>query len=111
NRQVRAVTPEALRDTVRRYLTVENSTITLLVPEEQVGQIAALGRKLAGNLRQALAQSEEKWSAPASANAAGEVLRAQLPNGAHLIVKRDPTVSLVAMRGVWMGGLRYEDEK
>ena len=48
NRQVRAVTPEALRDTVRRYLTVENSTITLLVPEEQVGQIAALERKLAG---------------------------------------------------------------
>ena len=35
----------------------------------------------------------------------------QLPSGARLLVKRDPSVRLVAMRAVWMGGLRYEDAR
>jgi zinc protease len=34
-----------------------------------------------------------------------------LPSGARLLVKRDPSVGLVAMRAVWMGGLRYEDPR
>jgi zinc protease len=34
-----------------------------------------------------------------------------LPSGARLLVVRDPSVALVAMRAVWMGGLRYEDER
>src|SRR5262249_27019385 len=40
-----------------------------------------------------------------------EVVRIKLPSGARLLVKRDRSVGLVAMRAVWMGGLRYEDEK
>ena len=40
-----------------------------------------------------------------------EVVRVKLPSGARLLVKRDPSVGLVAMRAVWMGGLRYEDAR
>jgi zinc protease len=38
-------------------------------------------------------------------------VRVKLPSGARLLVKRDRSVGLVAIRAVWMGGLRYEDEK
>jgi zinc protease len=47
---------------------------------------------------------------PAAASEA-EVVRVKLPSGARLLVKRDPSVALVAMRAVWMGGLRYEDAR
>src|SRR5262249_39262094 len=43
--------------------------------------------------------------------ASSEVVRVKLPSGARLIVKRDQAVGLVAFRAVWVGGLRYEDEK
>jgi zinc protease len=111
NRQVQRVSPERLLEVTRRYLTAENSTVTLLVPQSMAGDAAALEKKLADRLKRAQAQAEERWGAPVPVADSGEVLRVQLPSGAHLIVKRDPTVSLVAMRAVWMGGLRYEDEK
>ncbi len=114
NRQVRAATAESLREAVRRYLLVENASITLLVPREMTDQIDALEKRLADRLRESFARAEERWGKPAAVAAAssdGEVVRAKLPSGAHIIVKRDPSVSLVAMRAVWMGGLRYEDEK
>ena len=112
NRQVRSATPEQVRDTVRRYLTVENASITLLLPNEMAGQVAALEAGLGARLGKSLAAAEKRWGTPAEkAVADGEVVRVQLPSGARLLVKRDSSVSLVAMRAVWMGGLRYEDEK
>jgi zinc protease len=39
------------------------------------------------------------------------VLRVKLPSGARILVKRDSSVALVAMRAVCMGGLRYEDAR
>jgi zinc protease len=112
NRQVRVATPETVRDTARRYLSVENATITLLVPKEMAGEVGALEKRLGDRLKKSLAQAEERWSPkPLRPEGGEEVVRTQLPSGAHLIVRRDPSVSLVAMRAVWMGGLRYEDDK
>jgi zinc protease len=35
-------------------------------------------------------------------------VRTKLPNGLRLLVRPEPSVPLVAMRGAWLGGLRYE---
>ncbi|HZS37809.1 MAG TPA: pitrilysin family protein [Polyangia bacterium] len=116
NLQVQRTTPERIRETVRRYLTVENATIAVLLPNGEASRVAPLEKSLADRLRAAYARAEERWSPakPALAREAadgGEVVRVKLPSGARLLVKRDRSVGLVAMRAVWMGGLRYEDEK
>ena len=121
NRQVREVTPAKIRETVTRYLTPDNATVALLLPHAEKGKEAAeserLQAKLKDQLERTLSDAAERW-APAKAAIATEVpdeesavLRVRLPSGARLLVKRDTTVGLVAMRAVWMGGLRYEDEK
>jgi zinc protease len=111
NRQVRAVTPAAVREAARRYFTVENASVAVLLPEAEAGEVAALERHLVERLRHALAAAEERWGARTTRVATDEVVRVTLPSGARLLVKRDPSVGLVAMRAVWMGGLRYEDDK
>jgi zinc protease len=111
NRQVRAVTPEALKAVVQRYLTIENASITALLPKEMESEIPGLEKRLAERLKKSQAQAQERFAPASPVKSEEEVVRAQLPSGAHLIVKRDPSVSLVAMRAVWMGGLRYEDDK
>ena len=47
----------------------------------------------------------------AKASNRDDVLVQMLPGGAKLIVMQDPSVPIVAMRAMWLGGLRYEDEK
>ncbi|HUS66923.1 MAG TPA: pitrilysin family protein [Kofleriaceae bacterium] len=121
-RQVRAVTPKKLLATVQRYLAVENATVTVLIPDAPAARVKALEAQLqkrlvagreAARLRFApdVPVAAQKLKAAAPADGVGELIRVKLPSGARLLVQRDPTVGLVAMRAVWMGGLRYEDEK
>ncbi|HEY2744952.1 MAG TPA: insulinase family protein, partial [Polyangia bacterium] len=112
NRQVRAVTPATLMAVAQKYLVVDNATIAALVPEKS----GAEARKLEDNLSAALATifhaAETRWAPLPPAPSRDEaVVRVKLPSGARLLVKRDPSVGLVAMRAVWMGGLRYEDAR
>ena len=112
NRQVRAVTPATLMAAARKYLVVDNATIAALVPEKN----AVDSRKLEGALVAALETASDEAGAqyappPPPVERAEEVVRVKLPSGARLLVKRDPSVGLVAMRAVWMGGLRYEDAR
>ena len=53
-------------------------------------------------VRQALARRDRAATAPAEK-------RVVLPNGMVLLVRRDPSVPVVAMRAVWRGGQRVED--
>ena len=112
NRQVRAVTPATLMAAARKYLVVDNATIAALVPDAK----GADPRKLEGALLAALERASDQATArhappPAAVERAEEVVRVKLPSGARLLVKRDPSVALIAMRAVWMGGLRYEDAR
>jgi zinc protease len=119
NRQVRGVTAAKLREVATRYLTVENATVAAMLPRAPKLDAGKLEVRLRGRLAEALTRSEDRFS-PARADETkpevspardGEVVRVKLKSGGRLIVKRDPSVGLVAMRAVWTGGLRYEDEK
>jgi zinc protease len=107
--EIRALTPARIREVVTRYLVTSNLTVTALRPEKQPEK--DLKRRLV-----AAAREEEKAAAERFGNAvvvpgADGIVRRVLPNGVRLLIKRDPTVPLVAYRAVWLGGLRYEDKK
>src|SRR5262249_30288434 len=91
-------------------------TVAVLVPQSEKDKIKGLEGRLVAHLERALEDAKTRYSqAPATSGTGSrtdeEVVRVKLPSGARLLVKRDRTVGLVAMRAVWMGGLRYEDEK
>jgi zinc protease len=111
-RQIRAVTPATLQAVAQRYLSVENATVAAMMPDKHAGDLRKLERQLLEALESVSMQAEVRWAPPPIPAARDEeVVRVKLPSGARLLVKRDPSVGLVAMRTVWMGGLRYEDAR
>ncbi|MSP61855.1 MAG: insulinase family protein [Myxococcales bacterium] len=109
NRSVRAVTPATLRAVAAKYLRPENCTISLLVPEAEAKKEKRAEARMREQLAGSWARAEQVEKALPKAS--GEVLLEVLPNGARLLVRREATIPLVAMRAVWVGGLRTEDER
>jgi len=94
------------------YLKPRNLTLTLVVPRSDDGRLAP--QALKGTLRPVLREAHQQLRHHVSAGPrAGEggVVRTVLPSGLTLLVKRDASVPLVAMRGIWRGGLRYENPR
>jgi zinc protease len=112
NRQVRAVTPATLMAAAKKYLVVENATIAVMAPEKKASDTRKLEAELLAALGRASDAAVTRWAPPPPpSDRVEEVARVKLASGARLLVKRDPSVGLVAMRAVWMGGLRYEDAR
>jgi zinc protease len=115
NRQVQAVTPAKVREVAQRYLRPERLSVVAVVPEPARGKAAGKSeeqlqeRLLALSAASAAAAERRHAAGGRRAAEAEEVEVDVLPSGARLIIKRDPTVPVVAFRAVWLGGLRYED--
>lgn len=111
-RQIRAATPATLQAAAQKYLRLEDATLTALLPRVQSGNTEKEGQRLLAQLQAAAATAAERYAPPpALAGSDDEVVRVKLPSGAQLLVKRDASVGVVAMRAVWAGGLRFEDER
>jgi zinc protease len=112
-RAVREATPESIRAALARYLVRENLTLAVLAPPSMAKP--DYGGKLLTRVDRGRALAAERWrprrALPPSAMASTGPVRVRLPSGVRLVVQRDPSVALVAMRAVWPGGLRLEDEK
>ncbi len=110
---VRGMTADQVLDAAARYLTVDNMTISALLPESSRLRTER-GRGAKTRALLALADRASKQAAKAYAQVAspppqrGGLVREVLPNGTRIIVKRDDSVPVVAMRAVWLGGLRLE---
>ncbi len=98
--RIRAVRRYDLAAAVQRYVRPENATVAAILPKAKGRQTFA--RDAEKRVRSALAQ-------PIAAPAIVEK-RVVLASGAVVIVRRDPSVPVVAMRAVWRGGLRVEDD-
>jgi zinc protease len=110
--RVRVATPAQLLAVARKYLTLDNATVASLLPPGRGREPERVEQALAATLGKAYDGARARFAAAPAADAvADEVVRVTLPSGARLLVKRDPSVGLVAMRAVWMGGLRYEDAR
>jgi zinc protease len=104
NRRAAAVTAADIRTVAERYLRLEGASIAALSPNsdergtaQDLQQAAAVAR---GRVNSSKAQSRDDSG----------VVKVTLGNGARLLVMRDISVPLVAMRAVWNGGLRYETQ-
>jgi zinc protease len=118
NRQVQEVTPAKLREVARRYLVPENLTLVVVLPEADRQKAARASARLQARLLETAAAAaraaERRFAAgkkkPGVA-ASDEPELTVLPSGVRLVVKRDTSVPVVAIRAVWLGGLRYEDAR
>lgn len=113
-RQIQQLTAADLRRVAQQYLTTTNMTIGVLQPEADARKApkvaAALEAKLPRIAREEEQAATARWKAP-KVGANAEVVRTVLPNGVRILVKREADVPVVAYRAVWVGGLRYEDER
>jgi zinc protease len=97
--RIRAVRRHDVASAVHRYFRADNATVAAILPKRGVKATFARNaeRRVRSGLRVATAPttSAEK--------------RVVLPNGMTLLVRRDASVPVVAMRAVWRGGQRVED--
>jgi len=101
--RVRAVRRHDVAAAVRRYLRPENATVAAVLPKPRRGAAAAFARHAEAKVRTALA------GATVPVNVVEK--RIVLPTGMVVIVRRDPSVPVVAMRAVWRGGQRVETDE
>jgi zinc protease len=101
--QVNRLTPEDLIRVANTYLTKENLTAALALPEQAES----------GLDEKALVQAVTAGSAPVSAPAVQPAEKLQeftLKNGLRLYVKPDHSLPLAALRLAFLGGTRYETD-
>jgi zinc protease len=109
------LTPADLRRVAAQYLRVSNLTVFAQVPEPKTDKqkartekIAAMIKKLAGA---AEARADARFARVTGAGEGDHVVTQVFPSGLKLLVLRDASVPIVAVRATWVGGLRYEDER
>ncbi len=105
--RVMAVTPDDLKNTAQSYLTPQNLTLVAIIPNDAPGNIDAAAVRRAIESGAAAAEKPIKAGGPAPE---AEVTRVKIKNGPLVIVQEDHTNALVSMRGVFLGGVRYENE-
>jgi len=115
--RVRSLGAEDLRKVANKYLRAEHVTVVAQIPEKNgkgkpVGNVAAAKAALEKMASELEARSDRRLRGKLPpANTRENVVLHTLPGGAKLIVMQDSSVPIVAMRAMWLGGLRYEDEK
>jgi zinc protease len=99
--RIRAVRRHDVARVLQRYLRPDNASVAAILPASRApSRRAAWARRAEARVKKALA-------APPSPPAPIE-RRTVLASGATLLVRRDPSVPIVAMRAVWRGGQRAE---
>ena len=101
--RIRAVRRGDVANVVSRYVRSDNATISAVLPKRAMKMKSSVfAREAEQRVRKSLTR------APAPAAVAEK--RVTLGNGMVVIVRRDPSVPIVAIRAVWRGGQRVEDE-
>ena len=102
--RIRAVRRHDVASAVSRYFRSDNATIAAILPHRPArskAKATAFAREAEKRVRRALVQTPVAV-APLEK-------RVTLRNGMVVIVRRDPSVPVVAIRAVWRGGQRTED--
>jgi len=109
-----------LRRVAAQYLRTANMSIYVQVPEgrsaKQSDKQTDKTDKFLQRVRKAAESAESRAStrfarASAAAPDSDRVIRHVFPSGLKLLILRDISVPVVALRATWVGGLRYEDDR
>lgn len=99
--RIRGVRTLDVATVMRRYLRPDNASVAAILPARGARPVRTFERAAEARVKTSLE--------PAPATAAPVEKRVVLANGMVLLVRRDPSVPVVAMRAVWRGGQRVED--
>lgn len=99
--RIRSVRRGDVAKVMQRYLQPHNASVAAVLPKR--GARRAFAREAENRVRRSL--TTKRVPAPPAER------RVVLGNGTVLLVRRDPSVPVVAMRAVWRGGQRVEDAK
>jgi len=105
-----------LRRVASEYLSTSKLCIYAQVPERLGNRQSAKTDKILAKVR-AVAESADARAktrfarVAAAAPDADRVVRHTFPSGLKLLILRDVSVPVVALRATWVGGLRYEDDR
>jgi len=107
--------PKTLLAVAQRYLRAERMSVAMLLPrrpgEEPPEELADLDlARVAALVAEAEAKLSQRFHSPALPPAQRGVHRVRLDNGLTLLIQPDPSVPLVALRAVFLGGLRAEQD-
>jgi hypothetical protein len=91
-------------------------SIYVQVPEGRSAKQPDKTEKFLQRVRTAAESAETRASArfaraTAAAPDSDRVIRHVFPSGLKLLILRDVSVPVVALRATWVGGLRYEDDR
>jgi zinc protease len=105
-----------LRRVAAQYLHAANMSTYVQIPEGRGTKQADKVEKLLQRVRKAAEGAETRASArfaraTAVAPDSDRVIRHVFPSGLKLLILRDSSVPVVALRATWVGGLRYEDDR
>ncbi|HZA49444.1 MAG TPA: pitrilysin family protein [Myxococcaceae bacterium] len=118
--RVAGLTPENVRDVARRYLRFDRLIATALLPSGvrlESEELDALVNRVMAETPRAESPRTPRPKAPApmritaplmARTDAGGLVVETLPSGATVIVREESAVPLFAMRGAFLGGVRYE---
>jgi zinc protease len=105
-----------LRRVAAQYLRTSNLSIYVQVPERKASQAAGQdgqgpAARAQGRRKRRNARKRAFARAAAAAPDSDRVIRHVFPSGLKLLILRDSSVPVVALRATWVGGLRYEDDR
>jgi zinc protease len=110
--RIRAVRRHDIAAAVHRYFRPENATIAAILPRQGTRRATTRSSKQPASHVTFAREAETRVRRTlrvATAPATIAEKRVTLPSGMVLLVRRDPSVPVVAMRAVWRGGQRVED--
>ena len=106
---VRKVTAGDVKRVAARYLTLDNATVTTLLPEEKEGTVTPEMLKETLSAAWSAAGTDDVRAAAAERQKRAGITRVKLPGGITLLVKEIHSNPLVDFYAAFPGGLRFED--
>ena len=114
--ELQKTTAADLRRVAAEYLRAPNMSVYVQTPGRRGAKQADATDKLLARVKATAEAAETRAKArfaraSATAPDADKVYRHVFPSGLKLLVLRDTSVPIVALRATWVGGLRYEDDR
>ncbi|MCK4739665.1 MAG: insulinase family protein, partial [Deltaproteobacteria bacterium] len=104
---LRQVSGEDVKRVIKKYLTQENMTISLIVAEDDKDLIDE--KKVLASIKEGTKNYLQAKGSKENKATAGTAQKFTLPNGITLIVNEDHSNATVALYASFPGGLRFED--
>lgn len=111
--RVMAVTPDDIRHAAKAYLAPQSLTLVAMLPNDAPADIDAAAVRRA--FEAGAAAAEDLPATPDSGRGKepepqANITRVKIKNGPLVLIQEDHSNALVSMRGVFLGGVRYESE-